>query len=189
VADGCRHIPPNVAAVVDRCLRKSPAERFATAGEIVQALAPGNVTPGLEPARPDRFQTMWRVHQAASMGLYVVASAIAWEIKEQFRSPLSLWTFVAIGIAATIAGVSRGHLLFTSRMNRARLTHEWQRVRPAVVTIDLLMAAGLAVDGISFVGVRPLWGMLTIAFTAGLALSTTLLEPATTAAAFERPDV
>jgi serine/threonine protein kinase len=189
VADGCRHIPPNVAAVVDRCLRKSPAERFATAGEIVQALAPGNVTPGLEPARPDRFQTMWRVHQAASMGLYVVASAIAWEIKEQFRSPLSLWTFVAIGIAATIAGVSRGHLLFTSRMNRARLTHEWQRVRPAVVTIDLLMAAGLAVDGISFVGVRPLWGMLTIAFAASLALSTTLMEPATTAAAFRQSDV
>jgi hypothetical protein len=74
-------------------------------------------------------------------------------------------------------------------MNRARLTHEWQRVRPAVVAIDLLMAAGLAADGVSFVGVRPLWGMLTIAFAAGLALSTTLLEPATTAAAFERPDV
>jgi hypothetical protein len=187
VADGCRHIPPHVAAVVDRCLRKSPAERFATAGEIAQALASGHVT--AEPARPARFQTMWRVHQAASMGLYVVASAIAWEIKEQFRSPLSLWTFVAIGIAATIAGVSRGHLLFTSRMNRARLTHEWQRVRPAVVTIDLLMAAGLAVDGISFVGVRPLWGMLTIAFAASLALSTTLMEPATTAAAFRQSDV
>ena len=189
VVDGCRHIPPNVAAVVDRCLRKSPAERFATAGEIVQALASDHVTPELEPARPDRFQTLWRVHQAASMALYVVAVTIAWWIKEQFRSSLSLWTFVAIGIAATIAGVSRGHLLFTWRMNRARLTHEWQRVRPAVVAIDLLMAAGLAADGVSFVGVRPLWGMLTIAFAAGLALSTTLLEPATTAAAFERPDV
>jgi hypothetical protein len=189
VADGCRHIPPSVAAVVDRCLRKSPAERFATAGEIVQALASGNVTPELEPARPDRFQTMWRVHQAVSMTLYVVAATIAWWIKEQFRSPLSLWTFVAIGIAATIAGVSRAHLLFTSHMNRPRLTHEWQRVRPAVVVIDLLMAGALAVDGISFVGIRPLWGMLTIAFAAGLALSTTLLEPATTAAAFERPDV
>jgi hypothetical protein len=57
------------------------------------------------------------------------------------------------------------------------------------VTIDLLIAAGLAVDGISFADVRPLWGMLTIAFAAGLALSTTLLESATTAAAFGRPDV
>jgi serine/threonine protein kinase len=186
VVDGCPHIPTNVAAVVDRCLRKSPAERFATAGEIVQALAFDNVTPELEPARPDRFQTMWRVHQAVSMALYVVAVTIAWWIKEQFRSPLSLWTFVAIGIAATIAGVSRAHLLFTWRMNRPRLTHEWQRVRPAVVVIDLLMAAALAVDGISFVGIRPLWGMLTIAFAAGLALSTTLLEPATTAAAFDK---
>jgi len=187
VVDGCRHIPPNVAAVVDRCLRKSPAERFATGAEIVEALASDHAP--AEPARLDRFQTMWRVHQGASMALYVVATTIAWWIKEQFRSPLSLWTFVAIGIAATIAGVSRAHLLFTWRMNRARLTHEWQRVRPAVVAIDLLMAAGLAADGISFVGIRPLWAMLTVAFAAGLALSTMLMEPATTAAAFDRPEL
>jgi serine/threonine protein kinase len=185
VAEGCRHIPPNVATVVDRCLRKSPAERFASAGEIVQALASSPVAP--EPARPERFQTMWRLHQLASMALYVVAATIAWEIKEHFKSPWSLWTFVAIGIAATVTGVSRGHLLFTWKMNRSRLTYEWQRVRPTVVAIDLLIAAGLAVDGISFASVRPLWGMLTIAFAAGLALSTTLLEPATTSAAFDGP--
>jgi hypothetical protein len=70
-------------------------------------------------------------------------------------------------------------------MNRPRLTYEWRRVRPAVVVIDLVIAAALAVDGISFASVRPLWGMLTIAFATGLALSTTLLEPATTAAAFD----
>jgi eukaryotic-like serine/threonine-protein kinase len=183
VVEGCPHIPAQVAAVVGRCLRKSPAERFASAKEIAQALA--SLDPAAEPAPPARFQTMWRVHQAVSMTLYVVAATAAWWIKEQFKSPLPVWTFVAIGIAATIAGVSRGHLLFTWRMNRSRLTHEWQRVRPVVVAIDLLMAAGLAVDGISFAGVRPLWGMLTIAFAAALALSTTLLEPATTAAAFD----
>src|SRR5262249_44309339 len=163
-------------------------ERFASAGEIVQSLSSSQATPE-PPARAERFQTMWRVHQAASMALYVAAPAIAWEIKEHFKSPLSLWTFVAIGIAATVNGVSRGHLLFTWRMNRSRLTHEWRRVRPGVVVIDLLIATGLAVDGISFAGVRPLWGMLTIAFAAGLALSTTLLEPATTAAAFAQPEI
>jgi serine/threonine protein kinase len=187
VVESCRHIPPTVAAVIDRCLLKSPAERFSSAGEIVQALGSSDLAP--ESARPDHFQTMWRVHQAVSMALYVVAATAAWWIKEQFKSPLSVWTFVAIGFAATVTGVSRAHLLFTWRMNRSRLTHEWQRVRPAVVAIDLLMAAGLAVDGISFAAVRPLWGMLTIAFATGLALSTTLLEPATTAAAFNQSGV
>ena len=187
VADTCRHIPPAVALVVDRCLRKSPGDRFASAGEISQALAsPQSPPPAAEP--PGRFQTMWRVHQAATMLLYIIAGTATWWIKERFKGPqepLLLWTFVAIGLGGTIAGVSRGHLLFTWRMNRPRLTHEWRRVRPAVVVIDLLMAVGLAADGISIAAVRPLWGMLTIAFAAGLALSTTLMEPATTAAAFD----
>jgi serine/threonine protein kinase len=187
VAESCRHIQPDVAAVIDRCLQKSPVERFTSAGEIAEALASSPVRVAPDPVSPGRFQTMWRVHQLTSMALYVVSATVAWEIKEHFKSPLSLWTFVAIGIAATVNGVSRGHLLFTWRMNRSRLTHEWQRVRPAVVAIDLLMAAGLAIDGISFASVRPLWGMLTIAFSTGLALSTTLLEPATTAAAFDDP--
>src|SRR3989442_1659765 len=84
------------------------------------------------------------------------SSTNAWWIKEQFKSPWTLWTFVAIGIAAAIVGVSRGHLLFTWRMNRLRLTHEWRRVRGPVVAIDLMMAAALAIDGISFASIRPL---------------------------------
>jgi len=185
VADTCRHIPSAVAAVVDRCLRKSPVERFASAGEIAQALASlQSTTPAVEPQ--GRFETMWRWHQAAMMLLYIIAGTVAWSIKEQFKGPLTLWTFVAIGLGGTIAGVSRGHLLFTWRMNRPRLLHEWRRVRPAVLVIDLLVAAGLAVDGISIVAIRPLWGMLTIAFSAGLALTTTLMESATTAAAFDQ---
>ena len=57
----------------------------------------------------------------------------------------------------------------------------------AIVVRDLVKQYEdvLAVDGISFAAIRPLWGMLTIAFAVGLGLSTTLLEPATTAAAFD----
>ena len=41
IADRVRQIPPGVAAVVDRCLRKSPDDRFASAAEIVAALKAG----------------------------------------------------------------------------------------------------------------------------------------------------
>lgn len=183
LAARCPHVPSAVAAVVDRCLQKTPADRFSSAADIAQALT--HPTHSIvDPLRPVRFQNMWRVHQAATMALYVVAGAIAWWMKETVRTPLPLWIFVAIGLAATVAGVVRGHLLFTWRMNRPRLLHEWRRVRPAVVAIDLLIAFALAIDGASIVTARPLWGMLTIAFSAALALATTLMEPATTDAAF-----
>ncbi|MFO0736734.1 MAG: protein kinase [Labilithrix sp.] len=34
------NVPPVLAAIVHRCLRRNPAERFATAGELAKALAP-----------------------------------------------------------------------------------------------------------------------------------------------------
>jgi hypothetical protein len=51
--------------------------------------------------------------------------------------------------------------------------------------VDLLMAAGLGVDGLSFASARPLWGVLTVGLAAGIALATLLMEPATSAAIFE----
>src|SRR5262249_21960243 len=131
-------VPPAIADVVDRCLRKQPADRFASAGEMLAAIDHAmQVRPRL------RNMTWWRTHQLAVMGLYAVAATIAWNIKESFGGALALWLFVALGIMGAIGGIVRGHLLFTERMNQLRLVSERRRTARATLAADLAIASGL----------------------------------------------
>ncbi len=182
LASRSREVPSSVAAVVDRCLQKPPGSRFASAGEIVRALD-GDHAPVASP--PARFLTMWRVHQLATMALYIAAGWVAWWIKEFFKpNALLLAVFVALGIGGAAAGVMRGHLLFTSSLNAGHLSSERRRLRPAIAVVDLMIAAGCAFAGLTLAGQRPLAGVLTVGLAVGLALATMMMEPATTKAAF-----
>jgi len=179
LATRSRNVPAAVAAVVDRCLRKSPADRFATAADIVETLRRGAA------AAPSASVNMWRVHQLVTMLLYIGVTWAAWWIKELLKpNQILLAVFVAVGIGAAAAGVMRGHLIFTSALNRPHLPGERKRLRPGLVVIDTLMAAGCALSGLSLVGLRPLAGVLTVGLAIGLALATLMMEPATTAAVF-----
>jgi serine/threonine protein kinase len=172
-------LPPAFCAIVERCLRKSAADRFQSAGEIAAALE----TIEVGAARANR-PTWWRVHQVALLALYIVASSVAWGYKESFPRDAALWLFIAIGCAAAVGGVVRGHWLFTERMNRARIVVERRRAATVVAAMDLLVAACLTVDALLIASIRPLWTVLTIGLAVGVALAALLMEPATTAAVF-----
>jgi len=175
----CPQLPAPIADVVARCLRKVPAERYASAGEIVDVINRSVV------ARvPHHSMVWWRTHQLAVMCVYVIATTLAWYIKEAFVGPVSLWLFIALGIGAAVGGIGRGHLLFTEQMNRPRLVAEWQRTARLNIIVDLLMAAALFSDGLLMAPSRPFWALLTMALALGIALASVLMEPATTAAAF-----
>jgi hypothetical protein len=176
------HVPTDVANVVEQCLRKSADERFATAAAIVTALRSdgASTTATLNAAT----RGWWRIHQTALIAVYAGAAVLAWTIKEAFHDPLTLWSFIGIGVGAAIGGTMRGHLLFTSFINAAALRAEQGRVRVALRSIDILIAAALGAGGLWIAPARPLWGVLTVGFAAGIALAATLMEPATTAEAF-----
>jgi hypothetical protein len=114
--------------------------------------------------------------------LYIVATGRAWYIKEWLREPVTLWVFVLMGIAASVGGIVRGHLVFTNFMNRPHLASELRRTQRVRVFSDLLMAGVLTIDALLLAGVFPLAAVLTIALAAGIALAALLMEPATTAA-------
>jgi hypothetical protein len=179
LAARCPQVPLPVAAVIDRCLAKAPDSRFATAAEVLAALDNGS-TPVASPG----VSLWWRTHQLALMGVYIVASTIAWQIKESYPSRAALWIFVAIGVGSAVSGILRGHFVFTEQMNRPRLADERKRTATIVTVVDILIALALVADGFTFVEVRPLWAMLTMALGLGIAMAALVMEPATTVAAF-----
>jgi predicted Ser/Thr protein kinase len=174
-----RDVPAAIAAVIDRCLKKNPSDRFSSAAGIVADLDRDT------PARSSRRNVIWwRMHQLAVMVLYVVAAAVAWKIKELRGDAIALWLCVTLCLVAAFVGIIRGHLIFTERMNRPRLGGERKRTDRARLAADLLMAAAVVVDGLVLAPITALGGSLTMALGIAIALAAVLMEPATTQAAF-----
>ena len=175
---GVAQIPKWLSDVVDCCLRKPANERFASASELAQALE----HPVFVEAGARRSSTWWRTHQVVAIALYVIASAHAWQIKEWLREPISLWVFVVAGIAGSVGGIIRGHLVFTDVMNKPKLRSELARTKRVRLVTDLMIATLLTGDALLLITSQPLTAVLTVALATGIALASVLMEPATTAA-------
>ncbi len=171
-------VPIWVSDVIDRCLRKPAGERFASASDLVQAFN----HPAIVDRRPPLKSTWWRTHQITTIVLYTIAAAHAWQIKEWMREPVSLWAFVIIGVAGSVGGIVRGHLVFTDAMNRGHLRSELARTKRVRLFADVLIAALLTIDALLLASLWPLTTVLTIALATGIMLAAVLMEPATTEA-------
>jgi hypothetical protein len=173
-------VPDAVARAVARALRKASAERFPNAGEMLAALS--NAEPASAAPLSPGVSAWWRTHQMTVLGLYFVAAAVGWQLKE-WQPGVATQLFMTVGVAGTIGGVFRGHLLFTERMNRRSFAAERRRANLVTLIVDLIIALTLAFDGFLLQG-RPLAAVLTIALGVGIALARLLLERSTATAAF-----
>jgi predicted Ser/Thr protein kinase len=180
-------VPAAVAAVVDRCLSKAPADRFEAGAGIVRALELGqHASVGRErvPGAPRRLASWWRAHQFVAIALYFIASVLCWQIKE-WQPGITTALFVAVAVASTVAGVFRGHLVFTAQLNDPRLSIELGRASLVTLLADVLIGLALAGGGALLAASRPVPAVLTIALGVGIALARLVVEPSTTAAFLE----
>ena len=172
-------VPAFVTRVVDRCLRKLPAERFGTGAEIAAMLGSEVV---LVP--PPRRTMWWRVHQIVVILLYVSACVAAWSVKEWDRGAPTRWLFITLGVVAAWSGIVRGHLLFTSRTHPDRLAPERRRSRRPLAVADLVIAVLTVIGGIVVGDAHPVAAVLIMAVAVAVAVAVLLIEPATSAGAF-----
>ncbi len=184
-ADRAPDVPPALSAVMARALRKDPAERFASAGEMLAALESAAAPP--VPAGRERARAWWRTHQVAAISLYTIEVLAAWRFKEWEHTALALWAFVALSAVAAIAGVIRGHLLFTERMHPAHVRRERRRTRRELLVVDLTGGALITGLALLVVPARPVPAALAIGLGLAVALAALLIEPSTSAAAFDEP--
>lgn len=169
--------------VVTRCLRKNRDERMATAQDVVAALGAPTTTP---PRRRER-STWWRLHQVTVVLLYLVGCGAAWQFKQWLATRPALWIFLAVGILAAVAGVIRGHLLFTHRAHPLRLQAERERTRLPLMSLDLAIAGLLVVGAIAASDVAAVPAALAMGLAAGIGTAAVFIEPATSAATFDGP--
>jgi len=173
-------LPGSLIACVERCLEKVPADRFTSAADIVAALDGGGAR------RPRGSMTIWwRTHQLVVIATYFLACVLAWQIKE-WLAGFTTAIFITAGITATVAGLFRGHLLFTERVNGAGLAAEHRRAMPVTLAMDGLLGLVLLADGILLSGARPLPAVIAMALGAGIVLARVVIEPSTTSASFRR---
>ena len=176
----CPALPLPLVAVIERCLRKIPGERYGSAIELVGALSASELPQSRSAIR------WWRMHQAVVIVLYFLASAVAWLVKE-WQPGAPLVVFGIIGVVAVVAGVFRGHLLFVERMNTRAFHGERRRADKVTSIVDLLIAVALFADASLLLGDRPLAAVLIAGLGIGIALARIIVEPATSDAEFPPP--
>ncbi|MBI3048617.1 MAG: serine/threonine protein kinase [Acidobacteria bacterium] len=174
-------LPARLIAVIERCLSKSPADRFASAVEVLRALERVEPVPASR-----RIRTWWRAHQLVLIALYFTACALAWQVKEWLPG-VTTAIFVATCVAATIGGVFRGHMVFSERVTGLEPASPGRSAATATLVVDLLVALALTADGALLAPQRPLPAVLTIALGIGIALARVVVEPTTTTATLRQP--
>jgi hypothetical protein len=184
IAERCPALPAALAAVIDRSMQKDRERRFRSATEIQAALE--HPDPQASPVPRDRVAAWWRRHQVSTIVLYLVAAILSWQIKEWAHGLADL-NFLLVASAATVAGMFRGFLLYSERINPAGFAFERSRAKWMLLVTDAIIVIALVADGAIAWRVRqPLVGTLTIALAVVVAFLRLVAEPATTDAAFER---
>jgi hypothetical protein len=103
---------------------------------------------------------------------------VAWLVKE-WQPGAPLVVFGIIAVAAAVAGLFRGHLLFVQRMNARGFHVERRRAEKVTLIVDLLIAVALIADALLIFVSRNIPAVLIGALGVVLAGVRLVIEPST----------
>jgi serine/threonine-protein kinase len=185
--------PPALDAIVRRCLRADPAQRYASAAALVEELRRLAAEPE-GPARqtevvgraPRSMRWWWEFHQAALALAHAAMLALLWTGRSWFPRPYGAAVFYVGLVAATSEATMRLHLWFTSRFHPESLETQRARLFPWIAASDVLVAVLLAAAALRAAGADDGYAALCLAAAVASVLSLVVIEPATTRGAFAK---
>lgn len=182
-----------LAALIRRCLEKEPGRRYPSAGAVLRDLdgmadrldAIGGRTAADEPKPPTGPDWWWQFHQAAVGMVYAALVPALW-LAWQWAGTVAGEAVFFAGLIAILADVTlRWHLWFTWRETRTEWTIQRRRVSPWIRRLDVAIA-GLtgAAGAILLATSRREVSAALLAVSVAIVISSLVIEPATTRAAF-----
>jgi predicted Ser/Thr protein kinase len=170
--------PAALDAILRRCLRGNPADRYASGAELLHALQSFVAQPG---DQMPRTAWWWKFHQVAVATL-TMASVVLIGFKKGWVAPYGSAVFLAILVLATITTTLRLHMWFVSLVHPVSLAALRRRVLRWVVLCESVLLSILLGFGIAITGPHDgtaAWFVVTALL---LLLSLIVIEPATTRA-------
>jgi hypothetical protein len=179
-----------LTAVILRCLRKDPQERFQRAGDVVTALdgvaMASNVETGGRAAipAPRAARWWWQFHQGVTIAAYGLVLVLLWMARPDLPGPLGALLLLT-GVAATVtSGAVRLHVMFAVRHLASAGPAAHPAARRTAWVADAAFAGTLLGAGLLLIGADDQTAALLVAAAAAIAVSFLVVEPATTRAAF-----
>jgi serine/threonine protein kinase len=201
----CALSPAGLGRIISKCLNKSPADRYFSAGELVadlEAVCPEDVkSPQLTEAsvpserlaesRPQAGRSplwWWQFHQVVvGLGYYFMLYPV-WKARAWTSGIWGTMFFFMSIVVVGIAGNLRLHLCFTSKYYASQLAKQRRGVTPWIRSADLAFVILLLADAIAIHGSHAFWAALHLGVAIGSLVSIFAIEPATAYAAFGSDD-
>ena len=187
-------IPEPWWAIINRATQKRPEDRFATTGELLDALSgtlttslrhPGTVRTSGTSAGAGATKSWWEIHQLIVALAYWMMVWPSW-IVHKWTGRYGVLIFLGTLAIVIVGGNIRLHLWFTSRTYPSELAEQRANVARWVRAADILFAVIMLATGLAIAGDHTGWGALFMSFGIGAALAFTIIEPTTARAAFRR---
>jgi|CXWL01.1.fsa_nt_gi hypothetical protein len=176
-------LPWQLQPTVDRCLARDPMARFQSAGEMLHALAE------LQESKTHADLAAlgwWRFHECTAAAAYGLMTMPAWFARGVVGGATGRVFFLVILASVVAASSLRLHLCFTSFYYPRHLVTLRSQVATAIRLSDLVFVAGLATTALALGDGHAVLVVLLLSVAVGAAVSSVVIEPATTRAAFDR---
>jgi serine/threonine protein kinase len=181
--------------IVTTALAKTPDARYQTAADMAAALdsasvdtrsphAGASLRPASHSSRRPSARWWWQFHQAATTVAYLLLLLPVWHTRGNWTHPdLAMGMFLAGVVAVVVAGALRLHLWFASLNYEEEWAEQHRRTRFWIRLSDLLFSIVLLASGVTAIRAEAP-AVLLVAAAASVAVSSVVIEPATTRAAF-----